>query len=117
MGNPEAYEFIQMTELDSAYSALSIDRTYLALKDSLKNNKTTIFDAFSNDFKAKEKKEKALEKEIKSYEENFTPKYIGWHSRIEFRAENLFGGRQIFIGDVYFNDDLTQCLDWFVDFK
>ncbi len=120
MGNPEAYEFIHMTELDSAYSSLSIDRTYLALKDSLKNNKTTIYDAAfktTKDFKAQKKKEKALEQVIKSYEENFTPKYIGWHSKIEFRAENIFGGRQIFICDVYFNDDLTRCLDWFVDFK
>ena len=118
MGNPEAYEFIHMTELDSAYSSLSIDRTYLALKDSLKNNKTTIYDAAfktTKDFKAQKKKEKALEQVIKSYEENFTPKYIGWHSKIEFRAENIFGGRQIFVCDVYFNDDLTRCLDWFVE--
>lgn len=120
MGNPEVYEFIHMTELDSAYSSLSIDRTYLALKDSLKNNKTTIYDAAfktTKDFKAQKKKEKTLEQVIKSYEENFTPKYIGWHSKIEFRAGNIFGGRQIFICDVYFNDDLTRCLDWFVDFK
>ena len=115
MGNPEAYEFIHMTELDSAYSSLSIDRTYLALKDSLKNNKTTIFDVFSKNYKAKEKKEKALEQEIKDYEDSFVPQYIGWHSIIEFRAENLFGGRQIYKADVYFNDELTKCLDGFVE--
>lgn len=118
MGNPDLYEYMQMTDLDSAYSSLSIDRTYLALKDSLKNNKTTIYDAAfktTKDFKAQKKKEKALEQVIKSYEENFTPKYIGWHSIIEFRAENLFGGRQIYKADVYFNDELTKCLDWFVE--
>ena len=115
MGNPEAYEFIHMTELDSAYSSLSIDRTYLALKDSLKNNKTTIFDVFSKNYKAKEKKEKALEQEIKDYEDSFVPQYNGWHSIIEFRAENLFGGRQIYKADVYFNDELTKCLDGFVE--
>lgn len=116
MGNPEAYEFIHMTELDSAYSSLSIDRTYLALKDSLKNNKTTIYDAlFSKNYKATKKKEKALEQEIKDYEDSFVPQYIGWHSIIEFRAENFFGGRQIYKADVYFNDELTKCLDWFVE--
>lgn len=46
-----------MTDLDSAYSSMSIDRNYLALKDSLKKNKTTIFDAFSKNYKAKEKTE------------------------------------------------------------
>ena len=65
--------------------------------------------------KAKEKKEKALEQEIKDYEDSFVPQYIGWHSIIEFRAENLFGGRQIYKADVYFNDELTKCLDWFVE--
>ena len=70
MGNPDLYEYMQMTDLDSAYSSLSIDRNYLALKDSLKKNKTTIFDAFSKNYKAKEKKEKALEQEIKDYEDS-----------------------------------------------
>ena len=115
MGNPDLYEYMQMTDLDSAYSYLSIDRNYLALKDSLKKNKTTIFDAFSKNYKVKEKKEKALEQEIKDYEDSFVPQYIGWHSIIEFRAENLFGGRQIYKADVYFNDELTKCLDWFVE--
>ena len=114
MGNPDLYEYMQMTDLDSAYSSLSIDRNYLALEDSLKKNKTTIFDAFSKNYKAKEKKEKALEQEIKDYEDSFVPQYIGWHSIIEFRAENLFGGRQIYKADVYFNDELTKCFDWFV---
>lgn len=58
---------------------------------------------------------KALEQEIKDYEDSFVPQYIGWHSIIEFRAENLFGGRQIYKADVYFNDELTKCLDWFVE--
>ena len=51
---------------------------------------------------------------IRKEQDSFTPHYIGWHSKIEFRAENLFGGVQIYLADVYFNQDLTQCLDWFV---
>lgn len=47
MGNPKQYEFIQMSQLDSAFSSLEIDRTYLALKDSLKANRVTLFDAMS----------------------------------------------------------------------
>ena len=115
MGNPDLYEYMQMTDLDSAYSSLSIDdRNYLALKDSLKKNKTTIFDAFSKNYKVKEKKEKALEQEIKDYEESFVQQDIGWHSIIEFRAENLFFFFLIYKADAYFNDELTKYLDWFL---
>ncbi len=114
MGNPDQYEFIQMTNLDSAYSSLEIDRTYLNLKDSLESNRTTFLDILSNEYRAKRTKEKDLEKEIKEYEQLFTSRYIGWHSKIEFRAENLFGGRQIYVADVYFDENLTKCLDWFI---
>lgn len=114
MGNPKQYEFIQMSQLDSAFSSLEIDRTYLALKDSLKANRVTLFDVMSKNYYAKKKKEEGLKSEIKEYEDSFTPHYIGWHSKIEFRAANLFGGVQIYLADVYFNKDLTQCLDWFV---
>jgi hypothetical protein len=51
---------------------------------------------------------------VKDYEQAFTSEYIGWHSEIKFRAENMFGGRKIYTADVYFNEELTKCISRFV---
>jgi len=41
---------------------LSIDWTYLKLKDSLKKNTTTIYDAFSKNYDSKKQKQREYEK-------------------------------------------------------
>lgn len=109
LGQPELYEFIKMTKLDSVYSTVEDDRDYLKLQDSLKLS----FDPFSLLYESdKDKKDREnLVKRIEEYKQSFKPSFIGWHSLIDFRAENLFGGVQIYKVDAYFNEDLTQILD------
>ena len=87
---------------------MSIDWTYLKLKDSLKKNTTTIYDAFSKNYDSKKTEAERVRKKVKDYEQAFTSEYIGWHSEIKFRAENMFGGRKIYTADVYFNEELTH---------
>ncbi len=93
---------------------MSIDWTYLKLKDSLKKNTTTIYDAFSKNYDSKKTEAERVRKKVKDYEQAFTSEYIGWHSEIKFRAENMFGGRKIYTADVYFNEELTKCISRFV---
>lgn len=112
LGQPELYEFIQMSKLDSAFTSLEEDRAFLDLKDSLLKNTRYLVTMMLFDTRDAKKKQERLKKEIEEYEQSFKPSFIGWHSNIDFRAENGLGGVKVWSVDAYFNEDLTQALGY-----
>lgn len=115
MGNPDLYEFVSMTPLDSAYSSLNIDRSYLSLKDSLKKYTISKYDVMlpKQKYHKKKQQEEKYKNAVREYEESFKSEFIGWHSTIEFRAENLLGAKWLYSAEVYFDKDITELIDFF----